>query len=147
VPLTELTLSLPLDDDGFLRRECPHCEREFKWWPSDESDEPADGGYFCPYCGRQADGDAWWTKAQLEAAEATVAREVVDPGLDKLGESVRGLISARFERGPRRSPVKLTEPNDMRRVDFACHPNEPVKVADEWNRSVHCLLCGSAGGA
>ncbi len=26
-----LEISMPLDSDGFLRRECPTCEREFKW--------------------------------------------------------------------------------------------------------------------
>ncbi len=54
-----LSMSLPLDGDGFLRRECPTCEREFKWLPSPQhgegdaaaaSDEPAPERYFCPYC-------------------------------------------------------------------------------------------------
>jgi len=35
-----MSLTLPLDDDGFLRRECPSCERQFKWLP-DSSDEDA----------------------------------------------------------------------------------------------------------
>jgi hypothetical protein len=26
-----IPMSLPLDGDGFLRRECPKCERQFKW--------------------------------------------------------------------------------------------------------------------
>ena len=26
-----IEMSLPLDSDGFLRRQCPACEREFKW--------------------------------------------------------------------------------------------------------------------
>jgi hypothetical protein len=33
----------------------------------------------------------------------------------------------------------------MRRVDFRCHPEEPVKVLDDWNRSVHCPICGATG--
>lgn len=31
-------MSDPLDSDGFLRRECPTCEREFKWLPSCEGE-------------------------------------------------------------------------------------------------------------
>jgi hypothetical protein len=27
-----VSMSLPLDEDGFLRRECPTCERQFRWW-------------------------------------------------------------------------------------------------------------------
>ena len=28
--MVEMSLSFPLDDDGFFRRECPLCCREFK---------------------------------------------------------------------------------------------------------------------
>jgi hypothetical protein len=36
------------------------------------------------------------------------------------------------------------EPNDMERVEFDCHPEEPVKVLDGWSEPVHCIVCGSA---
>ena len=26
-----LSVPFPLDSEGFLRRECPSCRREFKW--------------------------------------------------------------------------------------------------------------------
>jgi hypothetical protein len=32
--------------------------------------------------------------------------------------------------------------NDMRRFDFTCHPTEPVKVLDDRNGPLHCLICG-----
>ena len=31
---------------------------------------------------------------------------------------------------------------DMARVDFECHPTEPVKVLDDWDKPVSCLICG-----
>lgn len=52
-----LSMSIPLDSEGFARWECPTCEREFKSLPTPDGQEPvpvADGGYFCPYCGVQA---------------------------------------------------------------------------------------------
>jgi hypothetical protein len=39
----QLSMSLPLDGDGFLRRECPTCEREFKWLPSPDQLEKGNG--------------------------------------------------------------------------------------------------------
>lgn len=42
----------------------------------------------------------------------------------------------------RRNRPPLTEPDDMRRVDFECHPAEPVKVFENWSEPVHCLVCG-----
>ncbi|MHB1344948.1 MAG: hypothetical protein ACYCX3_11420 [Thermoleophilia bacterium] len=147
-----IPMSLPLDGEGFLRRECPTCEREFKWAtsPEGESEPVADGGYFCPYCGIQAPPDAWWTNAQLALAESIISREVVLPGLDEfrssLAETARssgGTI--KFTMGPRASPPDsppLTEADDMRRVDFACHSREPIKILEDWTQPVYCLICG-----
>jgi hypothetical protein len=147
-----IPMSLPLDSDGFLRRECPTCEREFKWLPtqSEGSGAPAPiGGYFCPYCGVQALANAWWTKAQLQLAKAKAYKEVIQPEMDKFERIVEGLntsaglvsISASMERGEIVDVPHLVEVGDMRRVDFECH-DEPVKILDDWNASVHCLLCG-----
>lgn len=150
-----IPFSLPLDSDGFLRRECPTCEREFKWLPteSDRSDASADVEgvrYSCPYCGIQAPAGSWFTKAQIEAVKAKATRELIEP---KLQEFTRGLarmnrpgslirFEARVERDKSPLPA-LTEKDDMRRVDFECHPSEPVKVLDDWVAVVRCLVCGT----
>jgi hypothetical protein len=155
----QLAMSLPLDSDGFLRRECPTCEHEFKWLPSldPEADEETTGAaeapesYCCPYCAVTAPPDAWLTKAQVAAMEEIVQRELIDPELDKLAREVDRLnrssggligIEVRFEREEPEPAPELDEPDDMRRVDFNCHPAEPVKVLDDWDGPVHCLSCG-----
>ena len=151
----ELSVGLPLDTEGFLRRECPTCGREFKWFASVEGDgePPHDGGYFCPYCGIQAPPDAWFTTAQIEYANNLVAREIVGPELDKFkrefdrfGRSSGGFIrtSARVEVPDALDP--LTETDDMHVVVFNCHPTEPLKVADDWIGELHCLICGQTDG-
>jgi endogenous inhibitor of DNA gyrase (YacG/DUF329 family) len=146
-------MSLPLDSDGFLRRECPTCERQFKWLISASEEDVApvpEGGYFCPYCALQASADMWWTPAQLELATSIATQEVVKPELEKFARNIRdmsrhsgGFISAdvKTDLPPEADP--LVEVDDMRRVDFPCHPNEPVKVLDTWAGEVHCLICGS----
>ncbi len=86
-----LTMTIPVDSDGFLRRECPTCEREFKWLPASEDDDAAgmpDGGYFCPYCGVQAPDDAWFTEAQLALARSITEAEVVEPMLNKFADDI-----------------------------------------------------------
>ena len=147
-----LSMALPVDPDGFLRRECPTCEREFKWLPAAEGDEDTadlpNGGYFCPYCGVHASPDSWYTKAQLNFAQRMVEVEVVEPMLQKaaddiartfrsVGMTTRSAPSSRAE-----EPDPLTEDDDMARVDFGCHPSEPVKVLDDWQQPVRCLICG-----
>ena len=151
-----IPMSLPLDEDGFVRRECPTCEREFKCTIAQDGETATptpEGGYFCPYCGVQAPPDAWWTKDQIEAAHAVMYREVVGPELEKFQREIQRLnrpggfiqVSAEIT-GDEPEEPNLTEINDMRRVDFACHPDDPVKVLDEWTRPAHCLICGSEAG-
>ena len=135
-------MTVPLDSDGFLRRECPTCEREFKWLPSDDSEPAEPGGYYCPYCAIQALLDHWLTKQQVELAQDVVAREIADPMLKDFARRLGGTYKSN---APSES-MELTEEDDMCRVDFACHPAEPVKVFDDWSRAVHCLICGAPTG-
>jgi hypothetical protein len=145
-----LSVPLSLDDDGFLRRECPNCEREFKWLHSPAADTPAEpmaaGGYYCPYCCKQSEDD-WWTQPQADYVAAYALAQKGDDLLDPLRDSVErlnqagGWIEAKLETDfP--EPIQPEEPNDMTRVDFRCHPTEPVKVSDVWQGAVHCLICG-----
>jgi DNA-directed RNA polymerase subunit RPC12/RpoP len=141
------SVSLPLDSDDFLRRECPHCGREFKWYEGDSETETEmeAGGYHCPYCdGRSEDG--WWTKAQLEVV-GQVAGHYAESGFHDMFKRLERQSSefVKFEAGPapRQPQTTLSESDDMRRVDFECHRNAPLKVLDEWAERVHCLVCGS----
>lgn len=148
-------MALPLDSDGFLRRECPTCDRELKWLVSEEgaAERVPDGGYFCPYCGIQAEPSSWLTQAQASLAENVMARELFAPEMEKLarslgdlGRSSGGLIEASVQYEVPDEEDPLTEADDMRRVDFACHPTEPVKVLEDWEKPVFCLICGKPQG-
>ncbi len=161
----QLSVSLPLDGDGFLRRECPACERQFKWLPSSDSQDEDDASaatadasgspenYHCPYCAVAAPSDAWLTKAQVAVMHEIVRREILDPKLDEFERTIDKLnrksggwfeIEASLERDEPEPAPELDESDDMRSVDFPCHPSEPVKVLEDWGRPLHCLICGEA---
>jgi hypothetical protein len=92
------SLSLPLDEDGFPRRECPSCERELKWLVSDEGETEVaapPGGYFCPYCGIQADPGSWWTQEQLAHAQTIISTEMIEPELRKLQQQLKRTTPSR----------------------------------------------------
>lgn len=84
----EIPIEMPLDN-GYLRRECPHCEREFKWHhgPTDDAppDAPNPGRYTCPYCGEKADHDQWFTQAQAEHIRESAAGPAMQMISDELG--------------------------------------------------------------
>ena len=153
----ELSVSFPLDSDGFLRRACPTCSREFKWLPGEvgaQSSSPEE--YFCPYCGASASPQEWLTEEQQAYIEAEVYEEVVRPSLEDLADSFRrlgkssgGLIqfNANVELPEPRQAAPVFEPNDMKQVSLTCHPAEPIKVDEAWSGSVHCLYCGRSSDA
>jgi hypothetical protein len=150
--VTEFSMSVPLDEDGFLRRQCPTCERVFKRLAAqgdeDQGAEPPEDGYFCPYCAVQAPLSAWHTERQIEQARAVVMREKIGPMLDDFKRSVEGsqgsgLVQANVNYDLPDAPEPMTEDASMRRVDFACHPGQSVKVRDDWTGPVHCLICGT----
>lgn len=145
----EMTITLPLDSDGFLRRECPACEQQFKWLPSDEEAHPAPDRYFCPYCRRPAALDAWWTPDQLAYASDLAASEFVGPALEEMADEFnrampqRGLVQLSMEASSPGCPTPISEPDDMVRVEFECHSTEPLKIDVDLTREPGCLVCGS----
>lgn len=124
-------MAISLDDDGFLRRQCQVCGREFKWLHIESSDPQPEGGYRCPYC--KARAEHYWTDEQ-RAYLVGQAGKVFLSHLKAEGWKV--------EASP--LPSQPHEPDDMVRVDFGCHPSEPVKIYREWSGSqpVYCIVCG-----
>jgi hypothetical protein len=100
-------------------------------------------GYSCPYCAVRAPIDHWWTPAQLERAREIAFREVVHPELKKLENLNRSgdFLSLEVAVPDPDELAPLDEANDMHRIDFPCHPTEPIKVVDDWREGVHCLIC------
>ena len=146
-----IPVTMPLDSDGFLRRECPTCERQFKWFSHPEGDpaaEPVDQ-YFCPLCGAPDGVASWWTREQLAYARGAAGPEIDSSVQDAVKEAFKGLKGVSFK--PSRNftlgveaPDPLVEPDDMVIVEPPCHPNEPIKVPEQATEHVHCLICGSS---
>jgi hypothetical protein len=145
----EFSMEIPVDSEHFMRRECPTCEREFKWRHIEEVEDSEEAGgeiRYCPYCAVPAELAEFFTKAQWELVQAMVMGSVSE----QFGESLSGLeqssgsvqISVTHDPAPEPEPLP-DEPDDMRRVDPSCHPDAPIKVLEEWSGPVHCLICGN----
>lgn len=147
----ELSISLPLDIDGFVSRQCPACRGRFKWFDGERDDKPEDVGdpdvYFCPLCGQTAPPDEWFTDEQVAYIRGQVAGPAVDWVARELEDSIEGLnrtglveasVHTEVEE-PAGTPV---EADDMTMVEPPCHPWEPVKIPEEQESPLHCLFCG-----
>jgi hypothetical protein len=153
-----IKLSLPNDDDGFFRRECPECEREFKVIaesrPRGAAPKTAGDSFFCPYCAKSFPVDHFWTQAQLKYRQGIAVHEGLGPALEKFSRSLKSLerhssknlkIKVTSKGSGPRKPAPLQEPNDMVRVDPPCH-SEPIKIDEDWTADVACLICGKSYG-
>ncbi|MGD0166912.1 MAG: hypothetical protein ABSC51_06430 [Gaiellaceae bacterium] len=148
----QIRAQLSLDSDGYLRRQCPRCERVFKWHDGPIGEVPADapepGVYYCPYCGEPSPLDQWFTDEQVDYLQALAMGEVTRLVESELGPVVDDLnrsgdfISASLEVPTDNPPPPLLEPDDMIAVASPCHPHEPVKILDDWDQPIHCLVCG-----
>lgn len=143
------SISLPLDGN-YLRRECPRCERQFKWY-DDSTDEQTLGTveaqlYYCPYCGEPASSDEWWTQEQVEYIEQNAqywaTRELRDEFDRSIGSQRNSLIEFSIEIDEPELPRSLVELDDMSEIQSPCHPTEPIKIEDFWVDPIHCLICG-----
>lgn len=145
-------MTLPLDNDGFLRRECPNCLRQFKWHngPANEEAEaqPAADSYFCPYCGQPAVTDQWFTTEQVKYMQG-VGMSIALRGInEQLDSAFKGMNSKHVKFKKTGSldvpdePDPLAEPDDMMIVLSPCHSWEPIKVPDSTVGKLHCLVCG-----
>jgi hypothetical protein len=148
----EISVPLPLDNDGFLRRQCPHCNSQFKWHhgPANEEAEQATSpsAYHCPLCGQPAETDRWNTDEQNEYVEGVATPAVIRHADDLIKDAFKGLNSKYFKvkmTGHLDTPAEpdaLVEPDDMVIVVSPCHAYEPVKVPDDAAGPFRCLVCG-----
>ncbi len=136
-----ISLRLLLDKDGFLRRECPHCRRQFKQWQGTRDDtHESPEAYYRPYCYASADADTWYTAQQIEYIQQQAMAEVVGPHLYRLQEQIEqashnGLFRIEMDAPLMVEPEPLVECNDMVQLAFPCHVEEPIKVDEQWNRA------------
>jgi RNA polymerase subunit RPABC4/transcription elongation factor Spt4 len=76
---TKTEVSLPLDDEGYLDRECPNeeCTFRFKIHSDDWKNVCRDEAIFCPNCGHSAPSKSWFTMEDvvllIDAAQARKA--------------------------------------------------------------------------
>lgn len=167
-----VNISIPLDEDKCLRRQCPKCRREFKVMVKDEElEEIAKKGLesfmtkedektpdreaaevqenACPYCGQSS--DEWWTdeqRAYIGAhAENIMKRllneQLIRPMKHMFGKPSRGPISMEFKGEELRESEPWIPPETNDMKIFALPCCErKMKIVPDWTAKVHCFFCG-----
>ncbi len=89
----QISISFPRDENGYLGRECPKCERYFKITPGTGL-TGADIPCHCPYCGHGAPQNQFFTKEQIEYAKSVAINEIT-------GAFIKDLKTLEFNHRPR----------------------------------------------
>lgn len=150
----DISIRLPLDGDGFLRRQCPHCNAVFKWHhgPANAEAEaaPSPASYFCPLCGEPAEVDRWYTEDQVAYIEGVAMPAVMREADTLLRDAFSGLSSTHIKVTtsgnldvPGEPDALVEAEDDMVIVASPCHGYEPVKVPSDAG-PLHCLICGKS---
>ena len=90
-----ISISLSLDEKGFIDRACPKCLYRFKvkdsCWPNSKIAGPPWASTlsyaFCPMCGHKAVLDNWHTPEQIKAAERIALEKARQQVLSRLNKS------------------------------------------------------------
>ncbi len=130
-----MEVSIPLDDDGYLDRECPApaCLAAFKIHADDWTEKVRDEEVFCPVCRHANTPDNWLTTEQVRYCESRLMQEVM-PMID--GE-MRRMTRGFNRRQPRGGLIQLS-------MDYT--PSRPVAVvpldaADLMRQRYVCEQC------
>jgi uncharacterized Zn-finger protein len=156
----------PLDEEGFFRRACPLCSREFKVLlkpdelgqlqqlnylvDGEESEEKTDEEddekhYFCPYCGQRSPHDEWWTEEQrayIHVIVSNIAATLLNEHFVRPLRSMNSdFIKITSNEMPQKEAWISPEASDLTRFDLPCCVRS-LKIAEEWTQEVHCFFCG-----
>lgn len=129
-----VSITIPLDENGMMGRECLECEQYFKLKPGTGLET---NHCHCPYCDYEGNADTFWTQAQLEYARSIAMQQafnkIVKPQLDKLTNSFKQL-----ERNSRNSLIQLKVKTTGNNYRF------PIKYYSE-NELETNLTCDNCG--
>lgn len=159
-------LVLPRDASGFSPRECSRCKarfqvragrRETSALASALADRvehlnaveaaPTALPRHCPYCGYQAEPEAWWTAEQrrfIEEHARELRAEVRWRRLRVPWEALQANPSPTYlpvTPRPRPTPPPVPEGEEFVEVPLPCC-GEAMKVRDAWVGPVRCHYCG-----
>jgi hypothetical protein len=128
-------VSLPLDDEGHLDRECPNdeCQFLFKIHVDDWKNICRDEEVFCPLCRHAAPAKSWFTTEQAEKINNTV--QSVFGGA--IGRGMKVDADAWNLRQPSNSFIKITMSVKSSTPPIVL----PISAADPMRQKATCTQC------
>lgn len=144
----ELSLSIPLDRDGFLEMECDYCKNRFMIHETVYSDE-ATLHFFCPICGLPNDTNTFYCPEVLEALHQK-ALNYVNSEIQRQGPSIRRLNKSGFIKMSLKVPKQelekelYTPANDYCLFHHDCCGIDVKALEMDTQIGLYCPICGGS---
>jgi len=71
----QYSLSIDVDEDGYIDKECPKCKKKFKVFSDDWCNLFSDCIVFCPFCNHSTKSDEWYTTEQVKQARENAVKQ------------------------------------------------------------------------
>jgi hypothetical protein len=101
------SVSIPVDEDGYLGRECPQCEQHYRIYADDYEALPDGINLWCTYCGHHAEHSEFFTQQQLARLKRPAfdyAQQLIDEtfrsAFSRMGRSQSSAVSVSYRSKP-----------------------------------------------
>lgn len=136
--ITQISVPIQSDEDGYLDRECPNedCLFQFKVYETDWEELFKDEKVFCPFCRHEAKSDAWFATEHIEQAKEQVIKHIhgrIDKALE---QGARDFNSKQ----PRNSFIKMSGKVTGTKL---IHYIVPVPSKEEMQLKIQCKICNA----
>lgn len=144
----QFSVTIPIDGDGFLGRECPACDQHFRIAHADYESLPDDLELWCVYCGHHDDHSEFMTAQQrgrVMRAASDYATQLVgqafDDGFGRGARSSRNSMGTVTYRSSPFYPAPLPEIDEERLVRERACERCSVRYAI-FGEHRFCAVCG-----
>lgn len=137
----EVSISIPIGEDGFFGRACPSCDAPFKMRSEEYEALPEEIELTCPYCGHRDEHSAFMTTAQRERVMAAAGGLVEQWAHGQVNDILGRTFGRRSSRSYGDSSVSF---------EWSYTPGAPPTVRQlpsvlekQTRRVVECSTCGN----
>ncbi|MGE7546067.1 hypothetical protein [Sporosarcina newyorkensis] len=140
-----IPISLRLDDEGLLRKECPYCKIEYKVFPESETEEIQIKSY-CPLCGLYSSWEQQFTQDQVEHLNQVIqnsASDLLNKSLGNMKKKIRNSpIKMKLTPLEKVDPKTLIEIKDFTQITTGCCSESVFLEYPGIANIIYCTKCG-----
>lgn len=140
----KISISIPLDEDGFLELQCPFCNEVFRL-DNDEVQSDDVLGIFCPNCGLTGELNDFYTDDVIESAQIAamnLAKEMLNESFKKMEKKSGGFFKVKEKLKTEPEKIIFLKNKDVEPMFFTCCEKSAKVSFNLKENGAYCPYCG-----